>query len=477
MLAAVFLAAALFATDTAASPPPPSAPTPAAAALDTAIARMGGAPALRAVQRVRLDLLTQWQRTTFDERPYADLPSYELHTDLRDYTIPAWRNARRFYMGGSWRELVDVVRDSVAIRRAPDAAWATLNVAYVDERRELFAFAPERVLLHARDAADARTLADTVIDGAAHARVAATVDRYPTVLFLRRGDGYLAMARFVAAHPNDFGLAPWGPMEVELWYSRWAPLAGGITYPMQWDVRRVGRPYRRVTVLAAALHAAAAPDSFAVSDSLRAAFRATANRPMHDVPLDSARLVDGRFAQFGAPGAPAGAVKLGRRWLLLEAGTASLNAERAARWLAGADPGAELAGALVTVPFTGSGGVAWLAPRRVPLHVTPGTEPIVRTILRNHGLQTATSMVSTGRWLRVDGDSMWVEPIDVPNARGAMLAWVPSLRWLFSGAATSPVELERVLARARERGWAEERIGSARGVVAPVPGAPGTASR
>ncbi|HEX5829737.1 MAG TPA: hypothetical protein VFY16_02075, partial [Gemmatimonadaceae bacterium] len=458
MLVHVLLASAALAASGSVPTPPPSA----VAALDSAIVRMGGAPALRAVRRTRLEMLTQWQRTNFDARPYADLPSYELHSELRDDTMPAWRNARRFYMGGSWRELVDVVRDSVAIRRMPDAAWAPLNVAYVDERRELFAFAPERVLLLARDAADLRALPDTVIGGVAHARVAATVDRYPAVLFLRRGDGDRAMARFVAAHPNDFGLVPWGRMEVELWYSRWAPLPGGINYPMQWDVRRVGRPYKRMTVLAATLDAPAAPDSFTVSDSLRAAFRVTANRPMHDVPLDSARLMGERLAHFGTPGAPAGAVKLGRRWLLLEAGTAPLNAERAAGWLAGADRGTQVAGALVTVPFTGSGGVAWLAPRRIPLHVAPGAASIVRTILRNHDVTPTGTTVTAGRWLRVDGDSLWVEPIDFPNAPGAMLAWVPSLRWVYSGAVTSPVELERLAARTRERRWAVERFGSAR---------------
>ena len=116
---------------THAAPPDPRA----AAIVDQSISHMGGPEALRALGRVRLELMTQWQRTSFDPRPYADLPSYERHTEQRNYAIGAWRNLRRFPVGDIWREITDVVRDSVAIRQA-SGTWAPLNVAYVDERHE-----------------------------------------------------------------------------------------------------------------------------------------------------------------------------------------------------------------------------------------------------------------------------------------------------------------------------------------------------
>jgi hypothetical protein len=450
----------------------PAAPGPrAAAVLDTAMARMGGAEALARIERVRFETMTQWQRTSFEERPYADQPSYEWHADVRDYTLGAWRNTRRFVSGGTWRAITDVVRDSVAIRGV-DGKWAPLNVAYVDERRELFAFTPDRLLLAARAAADLRALPDTTIGGLPHARVAATVDRFPATIFLRKGDGLLAMARWRAAHPNDFGLVPWGEMEVEIWYSGWRKLQRGVSLPLQWDVRRVGRPYKRMTVVMAQLEGVASPDSFAVSDSLRAAFLATANKPMHDLPLDSARIVEERFATFGAFGTPAGAVKLGRRWMLLETGQAPLSVQRSVEWLGRSDAGTSVAGALVTAPTPGQGGVAWLAERRVPLHVAPGARPFVATILRNHGRSTsAATALDAGHWMRVDGDSLWAEPIDLPDAPGSMLVYVPSLRWAYSASAMLPLQAEYVLARLKGRGWPVERLGSARGLVAPVPSA------
>jgi hypothetical protein len=218
--------------------------------------------------------------------------------------------------------------------------YAPLNIAYVDERRELFAMAPERVLLATRSASDLRALRDTTLDGVPHTRVVATLGGFRTTLFIRRTEGILAVASFRTAETNDFGLVQWGEMDVEFWYSSWRKQSNGIFYPMECDVRRFGQLYKRMTILAATMNAAAPSDSFAVSDSLRSLFFRTVTRPLHDLQLDSARAFEGRFVAFATPGAPVGAVKVGKRWVLLEGGFAPMNVQRAASWLTSADPGA-----------------------------------------------------------------------------------------------------------------------------------------
>ncbi len=448
----------------------PGAPAPdprAVATVDSAIARMGGAEALGRIERVRYELVTQWQRFVPDGRPHADRPSYEWHSDFRDYTVPAWRNTRRFGHPVKPAEVTDVVRDSVAIRRI-GAAWAPLNVAYVDERHELFAFAPERLLLGVRRASDLRSLPDTTIAGVPHARVAATLEGYPSVVFVRRADGLPAMVRYVAAQPNDFGLAPLGTMEVEVWFSNWQRQPAGVNLPAQWDVWRAGMPYKRISVISSDLAPAAAPDSFAVSDSLRAAFLATARRPMHDLPYDSARVVDGSFVAFGTPGAPAGAVRVGGRWVLLEAGQAPLSADRALRALASLDP-APVDAAVVTVTAGQNGGVAALVTNRVPVFAAPGAAGYLATVLRNQGAAPGGVVpVRNGRWLRVGSDSLRVEPLDLPDAPGAMLVYVPSLRYAYSALAVAPLQREYVLRRLRELGWPVERLGTGARITTPV---------
>lgn len=451
----------------AGAPPRVAAPDQRAlAVVDSAISRMGGVEVLGRLERVRYELVTQWQRIVLDGRPYADRPSYEWHTDVRDYTIPAWRNTRRFGTPAKPVELTDVVRDSVAIRRF-NGPWKPLSVAYVDERRELFAFTPERLLPGLRGAPDLRSLSDTTIAGVPHARVTATVDGFPAVVLIRRTDGLPAMARYVAAQPNDFGLAPLGTMEVEVWYSNWQRQPQGVNLPTQWDIRRAGTPYKRVTVVSADFGIAAMPDSFAVTDSLRAAYLATQRRPMHDVPYDSTRIVEGAFAAFKAFGGPAGAVKVGGRWVLLESGQSGLSAELAIGALAALDP-APVAAAVITLPAGTNGGVVALARKRLPVYAAPGAATWLGIVLRNHGATGGATPVTRGRWLHVGSDSLRLEPIDLPDAPGALLVYVPSLRYAFSDPAGAPLQRDYVLRRLRELGWPVERVGSSAGVATPV---------
>jgi len=459
----------------------------AADALDTAIARMGGQQTLVHIERVRFEMMTLWQRMTFETRPTDLISTYELHSDLRNYPLVAWRNTRRFVSGPQMEEMTDIVRKDAGIRRLPPKAdgtaspWSPINVAYVDERKEIFAFAAERLLLAARAASDLRALSDTTIAGQSHARLSATIEGFPTTLFLRRNDGFLAMARYRAAQPNDFGLAPWGDMEVEMWYSRWTkfPVPGtpGVVYPTQVDVRRVGRMYKRLVVLSANFDAEAPADSFAISDSLRTAFASgPSNKPMWELPMDSAKLVEPRLVRLGIPGATQAAVKLGKSWLFLEGASVPRRSETDVQWLESADPGSTVAGLLVTGPNFGRGGAAWFTQKNLPVYVTAGAASAMSTTLGNWKQpRSDAKVVSKPQWLRIGGDSVWVEPIDLPDYPGALVAYVPSLRWAYSGLAVTPLYVDMVVARIRERGWAVDRIGSIRSLTQPMPGR--TASR
>lgn len=446
-------------------------PDPAAKAIvDTALARMGGKDAVARVQRVRREVLTTWQRTNFRNEPYADAPSFELHTDIRDYGLRAWRNTRKFGFGPNAQQIVDIVVDTVAIRQMPNGAWVPLNIAYVDELREIFAIAPEHLLLVASDAPDLALGRDTTIDGLAAARVTATVEGHRMTMFFRRGDGLLALTRFRAAQPNDFGLVEWGAMEVETWYSRWSRSPSGVALPAQLDQMRVGRPYKRMTVLSAAFDTVTTPESFAISDSLRAAFFATATKPMHDLPLDSARVVEGTYAIFAAPGTPPGAVKVGGRWVLLEAGQAELSAERSLDWLARTEPGAPVAAAILTQSNAGNGGVTLLGRRRIPTFVGPASRPFVDRMLGNTGIAGVSPVtVTRARWLTVGSDSLWLEPIDLPDAPRTMLVYSPTLKWAYTANAFAPLQQQYVLRAVRGRGWTVDRIGHARTISVPAP--------
>jgi hypothetical protein len=65
--------------------------------------------------------------------------------------------------------------------------------------------------------------------------------------------------------------------------------------------------------------------------------------------------------------------------------------------------------------------------------------------------------------------------MDFPDFPGATIAYIPSMRWVYSGMAASPLAFDMLVARIRERGWNVDRIGSLRTLTQQVPAR--TASR
>jgi hypothetical protein len=449
----------------------PLPPTSASAVLDRAIARMGGDSTLRSIHSLRLEVLTQWVRTNFVTQPFADAPSYERSDELRDYASRAWRHTRSFVGAGPALSITDLVRDTVAARlmpRGPNAPpqWGPLNLAYVDERRELFAFAPERLLLTLRDDSGVRQLADTTMDGAPHARLQATVDGWPTTVFVRLADALPVMVRFRADERNDFGLAAWGEHEVEFWYSQWTRVAPGVLLPRQRDVRRVGSPYKRMTILAMTVNAPAPADSFAISDSVQSAYFTTERRAMWDVPLArTAREVDGTFAVVPPFVGSAGAVRIGGKWVVFETAVHEGVMPGLAEWLATLAPAAPIGAGIATNGGAMNGAARWFAAQRIPMLAAPAAEPVLR--IATAGRAGAT-IITTPRWIRIGTDSLWVEPVTAPDFSQVLAVYSPTLRWLylpFAGSPAQQAEQEAITARLAARGLMVERVGSVRGVV------------
>lgn len=458
-------------------------PAPVRAVVDRATAAMGGDSTLRAIRSVRMEVMTQWMRTTIANRPFLDYPSFERHTDLRDYTTNSWRNTRSPVGAGAPNPFPLIVRDSIAIvlrqtRADAPAVWQPLSIAYVDDRRQLFAFAPERLVLTLRDDPKARLLSDSVIDGAAHARVAAVIDGYPSVTFFRRRDGFPAMVRFRADETNDFGLAHWGVHEVEFWYSRWAAVSrnpGSPLLPLQRDVNRIGVPYKRMTMLSVVVNAPAPADSFAISDALVRAYReGPSAKAMWDISaaaVDSGttRSPDGNFiTAFPFWLGVEGAVQVGGRWMLLQSGVGRGVPEKVAAWAARTTPGIPLGGAFATTPA--NGGLTWLLAQRHTVVTAPGVQPYLPALL--HGpVPSAMTRVTAARWIQIGADSVWVEPLPGGELPGSIAIYAPTLRWLYYPAALTPegrAHEATLIARLAARNLPVTLIGgSGRGVVVP----------
>ncbi|MEP6764310.1 MAG: hypothetical protein ABJB66_08380 [Gemmatimonadaceae bacterium] len=467
------LAAAALATLTAHTPVKPVAATldaTARATLDTAAARMGGIATLRSLQRLRVESITEWQRLSLDDRANPLISSYEWSTEFRDYAHPAWRYTRRFLGPTGWNEIVDLVVDSVAAIKN-NGKWGPQNVAYVDERTEMFTFSPERLMMLAFDAPDAKSLPDTSMHATRYTRVRATINNFGTTLFFNKSEGGLALAQFRAAQPKDFGLAAFGVMDVSISYSRWQRVSRDVALnmPMQLDIHRVGKPYKRITILGVQLNPDFPADSLSMSDSLRTAFLALRGRAMYDLPVDTARIANDHFALFFTPGTPAGAVKLGGKWLFFEAGTAPMSIERSAAFLTRSDAATPIVGAILSQPGAQAGAV-WLAEHKLSGWVTPGAKAYIDATMRGWKNTTRFQPVVSGSWIKIGTDSVRIESLDLPDYPNTAVIYSPTLQWVYSAPALTPLNIDRIAGFVKQRGWKVERIASARDIVgAPVP--------
>jgi hypothetical protein len=423
---------------------------------------MGGETALRGVRHVTLRMMTQWQRTGFRDVPFTDRPSFEPHVDVRDYALPAWRNTRDF----GARSITNIVRDSVAVTDLGQG-FRPLSAAYVDERDELFTYTPDRLVVALLDARDLAAAPDTVIGSERHHVITATLsERYPARAYVHEGTGLPTLLRFRASHPSDFGLVQWGEMEVEVWYSNWRTF-GAIAIPRQWDVIRVGVPYKRMTVENAVFDAEIAPDSFAIAGELRDAYwTSKAPLPMHEgIEVgQTGQPASGLVAIEGGFGLPAGTVDTGDGWLLLNAGQAPFNFDQAVEALAAG--GAEAPSAvLVAEARGGNGGVVRAADLGLPILVSASAEPFVRTVLRNHRVRDAdVDVVSGARTVGSGQERILLEPIDLPDTPGSLLLFKPATGWLWAPDAQDPLHVRMARERARALGWDVRAVGTPRGL-------------
>jgi len=344
------------------------------------------------------------------------------------------------------------------------AGFRPLSIAYVDERDESFMYTPDRLVLLLADARDLTRAPDTLIGGEPHNVVIATLSgSWRVRVFFQAGSGLPTLLRFRAAQPNDFGLVAWGRMDVEVWYSNWAS-TDGINFPAEWDIIRVGRPYKRITIQGLEVNPEFAADSFAVADSLRERFIA-ARGPMHDVQVDSAILVNPRIATVSPSfGFPAGAVRAGD-WYLLEAAHHPLMLRRARKAMSDVGMG-RIAGAIVVAARSGNGGVVALVDEGVPLFVAPAAEPFIRKVLEGAGRSSAgIDVVREGRWIGTGGERIRLEPVDLADSPGSLLIYSPDMGWLFAPDAATPLDIQLVKERAKALGWQWSALGTARGVV------------
>ena len=248
---------------------------PAADAVRAALEAMGGEARWRALRAIRVGGVGHEHALEQSERPEGPwLTTYRQFAELRDLT--AGRLRRTQEMKGFWQPEWETVltladREAGTVERGGRTRPALPN----QHRRALQSLdlSPERVLLTALGAHDLGAAGDTVLQGVDHRLVTFPWDDRPVRLYLNAATR-LPGAVALPEPEGEIFEAIWGDSPTMTVWSLWSLEPGGLLYPRQRDVFRLGHPLESEILSSVQFDVAAPTDSFAIPAELRQQFAA-----------------------------------------------------------------------------------------------------------------------------------------------------------------------------------------------------------
>jgi hypothetical protein len=229
-----------------ASTPAFSADAASTALLKQALEAQGGEQKLRAIQSVSFEASGYRNMLEQSERPEGPyLVTFQKTAELHDHAHHALRRrAELSAPGGQDYAVTSVVANKMAMQAfgANQSPGTALDVQVALEN---LALAPERVLVTALDAPDARREADTVLQGVPHQVVAFTIDGAPARIYLNQDTHLPTAVDYSGAAARAEGYAAYlGDVTLRTLWSFWRLDKSGLRYPMQWDLQLNGMPSR-----------------------------------------------------------------------------------------------------------------------------------------------------------------------------------------------------------------------------------------
>ena len=360
-------------------------------------------------------------------------------------------------------------------RGAALVAASLFDAALVAEELEL---SPERVLMTALEAPDARLARDTSIGEVSHRVVTFTWEGAPIRLLIDRSSEFPTRVEVTRAYPTNVFWAMWGDIRFVTVWSAWSLEPGGLWYPRQRTVTLNGAAFREYVVTGLELDVPVPPDSVAMPDSIRAASLAAVvdtgkARPSAAaaVRLTPVSLADNVVLYQG--GYQAAAVRQADGVVVLEAPESNAKsravlADVSTRW-----PGVRVKAVVTTSPmWMHIGGVREYAARRIPIYVLDVNAGVVRSLVAARHRQAPDSLerrrvapvvrtVSSMMTLGTGAERIELRPARGQHASAMLMAWMPALRLLYASDVIVPDSFEPMFARGNraELAWIVRREG------------------
>jgi hypothetical protein len=353
-----------------------------------ALEAMGGETKLRELKSVRSEGIghTYWvEQSERPEGPY--FVGYVQTSEARDLANQRVRVATQMKNGqiAEWTGGTMIVANGVAAMERGGRFFPGSAVT-VENETQKFAFAPERILLKALDAADLRADKDVALQSVPHKVVKFTLGKTPVTIYLNAGSNLPTAVDTINSSPYDAFWTIWGDYNQRVLYSFWTLEKGGIRYPYQTDTERNGYPYSSFTLTKLELNAPLTDETFAVPEDVKNKFAALPKPfKINDIP-------------FGRPDVPAkeiapGVVKVAGRWdvafvkqndgvVIIEAPLTSGYSAKAIDEAKRRFPGAKIKAVITTSDaFPHLGGVREYAAQNIPIYALDVNRPILERVL------------------------------------------------------------------------------------------------
>jgi hypothetical protein len=412
--------------------------------LHAALSAMGGESAVRGIHSLQLTATQErnaLEQSEWPEGPY--ISEIDLITEWRDLAGHRWKQASKTQFAWLKNSFATVVGDGAAVRVIGSQAVPG-GCQELQDRDEALELSPERILLTALAAGDARRLPEVSLHAAPQDVVAFTWHKTAVKLFLSRTTHLPSALEWIQAYPCDMFWSVWGDVTTRVEYSLWWLASGGLHYPLQRDIIRNGLPDRKITITDLRINEPLPADLFQLPAQARSAFLAHPPAAADESPLaaDKARELAPGILIFPGPWNTT-VVKQGDGIVVLEA---PISSGYSARVMAEAQrryPGVPIKAVISTSDsWPHIGGVREYVARGVALYVLDRTLPLLRRLVaapRTRQLDALARSPRTPRFVPVSGKTVIgsgpnrieIYPINGQTTERQMMVYFPGHKLLY----------------------------------------------
>lgn len=423
--------------------------------IHAALEAMGGESKIRSLTSVKIEGIGHEYAVEQSERPEGPfIVTYKQIKEFRDLTKQRLLQTTEARQGQSknWFAINSIIADGVVSSEISGRKFPG-NINQLDDAREQFALAPERIFLTALEASDLRLDKDVMMQSVSQHVVKFTWEKEPVTIYLNANTNLPTAVETLSASPYDYFWTIWGDFTTRTFYTYWTLERGGIHYPHQWDIEKNDYPLQSFTVTDLKINEPVAENSFEISDEAKKAFAANPPVKIDDVPLGLANRPPAEIAP--------GIVKIAGGWdiayvrqpdgiVVIESPISSGYSVKVLEEAKKRFPNEKIKAVVSTADaFPHFGGVREYAARGIPIYALDVNRPIIERVLaaphkfypdnlEKNPRKAEFKIVSQKTIIGKDSNRMEIYPYRTETGERMMMIYFPEHKLLYTSDLIQP---------------------------------------